>query len=377
MEGAHRGCLEPATMRRLLLVLSTIAIIVFIAARFSPDWYSSENRKLTISGVKPGMSVAEVIKVLGPPTARDTRYPFAEEEIDMWPIDTWLHYDTDCFSQQRPAKHRGPHIGLDSKGQRVVFVGGPTLEKNGKIVADNKTSFRSLKYLLGPRYCGWNADSCYGYYPGSVLVRGCVGPHGDGLRYYLRDFEEQYSFKLKERREQTQEEWEERTKLPRKSNLTPPKAGQLTMMGVYLGMTQGDLESLGLPFERNLGVSAKKISYALGDPRADQQTIRVLVSNNRVVYIDGYRLERDGETVAKASETKGLALKLILGGGPSRKHDRALLYPDQLLQVYLDEEQTLSFLSLGAQPDSEQEWPPRHDSVFRPEEVKLYYSHKP
>ena len=322
---------------------------------------------MTICGVRPGMTLQQVLEVLGPPVSQGPEYPLREEEIDIWPIGWWLQYETECFEREYPAGHQRPHVGLDREGGRVIFIAGPSVERDGRQLADRTASLEELNGSLGARGHGWSADACYAYYADGVLVRGC-GDIPDGYTFYLRDWKAQADYVNEMSRQRHEVDWARRITLPRKEGLAPPR-GRLTMLGIYLGMTQEDLEGAGLPFERQSEVSDPVQRYDLGDPRTEDDTIRAALFKGRVVYIDGYRLERDGKVLVRMnSARKGVEDTL---GFAAREANRVLLYPEGLLQVSLSAENTVFFLSLGVQPEGEPAvWPPVDDPDFSRDEIE-------
>ena len=141
------------------------------------------------------------------------------------------------------------------------------------------------------------------------------------------------------------------------------------MLGVYLGMTRENLEGAGLPFKRSAGISDRVLHYDLGDPRSRNGTIRTVLFEGRVVYIDGYQLERNGVVLTRVEASVRNDVEKALGA-PPREADRIMRYPDCLLQVSLFQG-IVSFLSLGVQPDVEAEiWPRVNDPDFSSEEIE-------
>jgi hypothetical protein len=75
-------------VRLVLLILSLLTSTLAAVAQSSSD---PEAPHMTICGVRPGMTLQQVLEVLGPPVSQGPEYPLRGEEIDIWPIGWWLH----------------------------------------------------------------------------------------------------------------------------------------------------------------------------------------------------------------------------------------------------------------------------------------------
>jgi hypothetical protein len=264
------------------------------------------------------MTDEEVRRVLGPPVSEGQGDPLFEEALDTMPeIGWWLNYeDPPCLqrgdSPTLPAVHLKAHVGLDTRGGRVVFIAGSSVESRGREILSQTSSASEITAQLGPARMSWSADASYHHHPG-VLVRG-----GTGVRnYYLRDWDAVGQRLDRINRKRAEQEFARMQKPARRPGLRIPQ-DVLTIREVYLGMPVTDLVGLGLPYEVNPGVEPWRCYYELGDPRPSQfGQVSAACRNDVVTFLSGYQLERGGSV-------------MLLRGDPQDRISAALGPPDSV-----------------------------------------------